>query len=247
MAVTANQIIKKQDGCRRSYPVEASTNIYQGTLVFINATGNADDDTGTGVNAFAGVAVEQADNSSGSAGDKWVEVYTEGDFELTGTGLALTDNGMPIYADDNYACVLTLGSTSVRIGTVVRNVSSTKAIVAIKTSRVGALEVAPLTTISITDAAGTPDYALSALTTSSPYGLATAQEAISLLYVIKNLQQRVLDLEKRRLTRNPILSRREGIRPMNLLSFTHQHDLAEERGYEQWHRTLRNMKRSFAT
>ena len=57
--------------------------------------------------------------------------------------------------------------------------------------------MAPLTTITIADAAGTPDYALQALTTSSPYGLATAAEAITLLYVVKNLQQRVLDLEAR--------------------------------------------------
>lgn len=197
MAVTANQIVKRQDGKRRSYPVAASTRIYEGTLVFINAAGNADDDTATGVNAFAGIAVAEANNASGLAGDIEVEVYTEGDFELTGTGLALTDNGMPIYADDNYACVLALGATSVRIGTVVRTVSTTKCIVAIKPGQVGALEVAPLTTISIADAAGTPDYALQALTTSSPYGLATAAEAITLLYVIKNLQQRVLDLEAR--------------------------------------------------
>lgn len=197
MAVTANQLIKKQDGVRRSYPVEEATHIYQGTFVFVNAAGYACDVTATGVNAFVGIAVAEADNSSGADGAIEVEVYTEGDFELTGTGFAQTDVGMPIYADDNYACVLSLGATSVRIGTIVRYVSSTKHIVSIKPSRIGALEVAPLTTISITDAAGTPDYALSALTTSSPYGLATAAEAISLLYVIKNLQERVLDLEAR--------------------------------------------------
>lgn len=54
-----------------------------------------------------------------------------------------------------------------------------------------------LTTISIADAAGTPDYALSALTTTSPYGLATQAEAITLLYVIKNLQTRMAELESR--------------------------------------------------
>ncbi len=52
-----------------------------------------------------------------------------------------------------------------------------------------------LTTITIADAAGTPDYALQALTTSSPYGLATAAEMISLLYVVKNLQVRLLEVE----------------------------------------------------
>lgn len=197
MAVTANQITRRQDGARRSYPVAASTRIYEGTLVFINAAGYADDDTATGVNAFAGVAVAEVDNSSGSNGDLTVEVYTDGDFQLVSSGLAQTDVGMPAYADDNYAVVNALGSTSVRIGSFVRIPSATTPVVAIKPSNVGALEVAPLTTITIADAAGTPDYALQALTTSSPYGLATAAEAITLLYVIKNLQQRVLDLEAR--------------------------------------------------
>lgn len=197
MAVTANQLIKKQDGCKRSYPVEESTRIYQGTLVYINAAGYACDVTATGVNAFAGIAVAEADNTSGADGAIEVEVWTEGDFELTGTGFAQTDVGMPIYADDNYACVLSLGSTSVRIGTIVRYVSSTKHIVSIKPSRVGALEVAPLTTITPADAAGTPDYAIAAIINSSAYGFASAQEAISVLYVIQNLQKRVLDLEAR--------------------------------------------------
>lgn len=51
------------------------------------------------------------------------------------------------------------------------------------------------TTITIADAEGTPDYALSALTTTSPYGLATKAEAISLLYVIQNLQIRMAEVE----------------------------------------------------
>lgn len=61
----------------------------------------------------------------------------------------------------------------------------------------GAALTAQLTTITIADAAGTPDYALQALTTTSPYGLATAAEAITLLYVIKNLQTRMAEIEAR--------------------------------------------------
>lgn len=196
MAVTANQITKRQDGARRSYPVAASTRIYEGTLVFINAAGYADDDTATGVNAFAGVAVAEADNSSGSAGDVNVEVYTDGDFQLVSSGLAQTDVGMPAYADDNYAVVNALGSTSVRIGSFVRIPSATTPVVAIKPSNVGALEVAALTTITHT-APGTPDYAVQNLTTSTPYGFVSADEGNTVLSVIKNLQQRVLDLEAR--------------------------------------------------
>jgi len=196
MAVTANQIIKKQDGCIRSYPV-ADVHIYEGTLVYLTAAGYATDVTATGVNGFVGIALSEVDNSAGSAGDLNVEVWAEGDFELTLTGGAQAEVGSIVYGDDNYACVVTIGSTSVPIGRIVKHVSSTKAIVNITPKGVAALPVAPLTTVTIADAAGTPDYALQALTTSSPYGLATAAEAITLLYVIKNLQERTLALENR--------------------------------------------------
>lgn len=196
MAVTANQIVKKQAGCVRSYPV-AAVHIYEGTLVYLTAAGYATDVTATGVNGFVGIAKEDIDNSAGSAGDLNVEVWAEGDFELTLTGGAQAEVGSIVYGDDNYACVVTIGATSVAIGRIVKHVSSTKAIVAISPKGVGALQVAALTTVTIADAAGTPDYALQALTTSSPYGLATAAEAITLLYVIKNLQERVLALESR--------------------------------------------------
>ena len=197
MAVTANQIIKVQEGDRRSYPVEESTRIYQGTLVYVNAAGYACDVTATGVNAFVGIAVAEADNTSGADGAIEVEVYTEGDFELTGTFNSITDVGMPAYGDDNYAVVVALGATSVRIGRVVRFVSTTKAIISIQPNGVGALEVAPLTTITPADAAGTPDYAIAAITNSSPFGFSNAAEGITILYVIQNLQRRVLDLEAR--------------------------------------------------
>lgn len=52
-----------------------------------------------------------------------------------------------------------------------------------------------LTTITIADAAGTPDYALQAVINSSAYGFASAAEAISTLYVIRNLQVRVAEME----------------------------------------------------
>ena len=68
----------------------------------------------------------------------------------------------------------------------------------------GAALTTQLTTITIADAAGTPDYALQALTTSSPYGLATAAEAITLQYVVQNLQVRVAELEARLVALNLI-------------------------------------------
>ena len=69
MAVTANQLIYRQEGCKGTAPVAASTSIYQGTLVFGNSSGYADDDTASGRNAFLGVSTEEKNNGSGSAGD----------------------------------------------------------------------------------------------------------------------------------------------------------------------------------
>lgn len=56
---------------------------------------------------------------------------------------------------------------------------------------------AQLTSITIADAAGTPDYALQAVINTNAYGFASAQEAISFLYVVQNLQVRVAQLEAR--------------------------------------------------
>ena len=195
-ATTSNQPIIRRDGKNRPLPVAASTRLYQGTLAFVTAAGYADDDTATGVNGFAGIVRCEVDNSSGSAGDLTVELETDGDYELPGSGFSQANVGDIAYADDNFTVVTSIGSTSVRIGRIVGYVSSTKVIVAIEPGGTGALAVAALTTITHT-APGTPDYALQNLTTTTPYGFATQDEGNTLLSVAKNLQVRVTDLENR--------------------------------------------------
>ena len=61
----------------------------------------------------------------------------------------------------------------------------------------GAALTAQLTSITIADAAGTPDYALQAVINTNAYGFASAAEAITFLYVVQNLQVRVAQLEAR--------------------------------------------------
>jgi len=61
----------------------------------------------------------------------------------------------------------------------------------------GAALTAQLTQITPADAAGTPDYAIAAITQTTPFGFASAQEAITLLYVIQNLQVRLAEVEAR--------------------------------------------------
>jgi len=59
----------------------------------------------------------------------------------------------------------------------------------------GAALTAQLTTLTIADAVGTPDYAIAAVTNSTAYGFSAAAEVITLLYVIKNLQVRLAEVE----------------------------------------------------
>lgn len=126
MSVAANQVINRAEGCIKSYPVAASTHLYQGTLAFINATGYLDDDTASGANRFAGVVKGEVDNSSGSDGDLKGEVHPSGEFLLVGSGFAQTSVGKPVYASDNYTISLTPTSSKVPIGKVVEYVSATK-------------------------------------------------------------------------------------------------------------------------
>lgn len=133
MAVTENQLVSRKEGVRQSFPVAGSTTIYEGSLVFVTASGYADDDTGTGANRFGGIAITKVDNSSGSAGDLKVELWRTGVFLLTGTGFAQTSVGRDAFASDNYTVTGAPAAAGVRIGKIVEYVSSTQVYVAIDT------------------------------------------------------------------------------------------------------------------
>lgn len=125
MAVTANQLITARNpGNLVGIPVAASTNIYEGTIVFYDAsTGYATVDDNSGANAVAGIAKAQQDNSSGSAGDLTVEVYQEGEFELVGSSFTQANAGDVMHATDNYTIAASGGSA---IGRATEFISTTK-------------------------------------------------------------------------------------------------------------------------
>lgn len=113
-AVTANQVIKRRNGHRRSVSVAASTTIYEGTFVFVTAAGYGTGAIASGANVYAGVAVETVDNSSGSNGEKTVEVICDKncEFELTLGSAAIADIGDTVYATDNFTITKTSTSNS---------------------------------------------------------------------------------------------------------------------------------------
>jgi hypothetical protein len=118
---TAGRDAKRSVGDLQSVPIAASTVIYGGTIVTTNASGYAQvggDDAST---TFVGIAADTVDNSSGSAGDKSVTVYTEGSFELAFTGTATQASvGITAMASDSQTVAAAATTTNdVPVGRVV--------------------------------------------------------------------------------------------------------------------------------
>lgn len=125
MSVAANQLRSWASASRKRYPVATSTHIYDNTLVFVNASGYADDDTASGVNKFVGISNNDIDNT-GANGAKSVEVLRDGEFKLVGAGFAQTSVGKKVYATDNYTLTLDASAANaVYVGVITEYVSST--------------------------------------------------------------------------------------------------------------------------
>lgn len=126
MAVSANQTIKRRgrDGKVREIGVAAGIHIYEGTLVFLDAGGDATDVKVDANTVFAGVARREADNTGGADGDITVEVWADGQFELEGSGFTAADRGVALHATDNYTTTTTT-TANPQIGTITNFISST--------------------------------------------------------------------------------------------------------------------------
>ena len=122
-ALTDNYEAKRQDGEIISVPVLASATIYKGALVCDNDTGYASAGTDANGTTFLGVAVEKADNSSGTDGAISVRIYKTGAFQYTKTTAVQTDLGIVAYVRDDQTVSLST-TNSITAGYIVDIVDS---------------------------------------------------------------------------------------------------------------------------
>lgn len=114
-------------GDNSQIPVVASDIIFEGSAVGrVIATGHARPLAAT--DYFGGFALENADNSGGSAADIDVKVRKKGQISLSVAGAVITDVGQPVYASDDDT-FLFVPTSAVFIGFVKRFVSAGVAIV----------------------------------------------------------------------------------------------------------------------
>ncbi len=124
-ALTDNIEVKEKDGILVDFPVAVDI-IYRGALCKINAAGYLAPCATESGSFFAGIAMEEVDNSAGSAGDKTCKVMTKGSYLLTSSGLGQDDLGSPVYATDDQLVGLTDTGDLQRIGRMVKYVSATQ-------------------------------------------------------------------------------------------------------------------------
>lgn len=131
--LSADYNAKRKDGQFVEYKVVGSDTIYKDSLVCNDTDGYLNPGSDTADVMFAGVALEQGDNSSGSDGAVSIRVQKTGSFEFAMSSASQSDVGSAAYILDDQ----TVGSTStngIQCGYIEEIVSSSKVRVRIDAS-----------------------------------------------------------------------------------------------------------------
>jgi len=126
--LTENYDAQGKAGALVSYPVAGTTHIYKGSLVCVNSDGYAVPGADSADYAFVGVAYEETNNASGSAGDRRVRLLKTGSFVYPAEGGAeQSDLGKLMYlSDDNTVADSTIHSVPAGIVVEVPNSSQVR-------------------------------------------------------------------------------------------------------------------------
>lgn len=152
VALTADKEVEFDLNSIRSHPVAATTEIFLGALVCVNAAGNAVPAADTAGLIFVGVATEHADNNPGAAGDIRVKVRVNGMHRMVAAGLTLADVGEKVFTTDDQLVALST-TNSIHVGRITQFDTATSAMVNIE----GAAARGAVTQIALTDIAAFTD------------------------------------------------------------------------------------------
>lgn len=126
-ALTAERDTKKKEAEFRVFSVAASTKIYQGSLVALDANGRAVPGSTATTLKGLGRAEETVDNSAGAAGDKQISVR-RGTFQFANSAsadlIAAKDIGANCYIVDDQTVALTSGSSTRSVAGIIHDVDA---------------------------------------------------------------------------------------------------------------------------
>ena len=119
MALTADRETQHRDGVNLTFDVAASTKIYGGSLVSINAAGTAIPAADTASTKVVGVSDEYVDNSAGAAADLIVNVRRGRAFKLKNSAtnaVAAAHLFTDVYVEDDETVASAGGTNSIVAG-----------------------------------------------------------------------------------------------------------------------------------
>ena len=126
MAVlTDNKSVNFQDGRVKRYRVADNQEIFEGAMVCINSSGRALPAGAAAGNTFVGVSQDYV--KSDAAGNTFVTVLTEGEFEVVSSALTQGDTDSLAYATDDQTVNKTSGSSRPLVGRFTEVISATRA------------------------------------------------------------------------------------------------------------------------
>lgn len=127
MALSKDRNTKRRDGVSFNDPLAASTRIFAGALVCLNAAGNAVPGATSTTLKARGVAQEYVDNSAGAAGDQRVATR-RGVFNFANSASAdeitRADIGVNAYIVDDQTVAKTSATNTRSVAGVIRDVDS---------------------------------------------------------------------------------------------------------------------------
>lgn len=127
MALTKDRNTVRRDGVQYSDPVAAATRIFAGSLVCLNAAGNAVPGSTSTTLKARGVAQEHVDNRDGAIGDQRVETR-RGVFPFANSTstdeITRADIGASAYIVDDQTVAKTSATNTRSIAGVIRDVDS---------------------------------------------------------------------------------------------------------------------------
>lgn len=127
MALSKDRNTKRRDGVSFNDPLAASTRIFAGALVCLNAAGNAVPGATSTTLKARGVAQEYVDNSAGAAGDQRVSTR-RGVFNFANSASAdeitRADIGVNAYIVDDQTVAKTSATNTRSVAGVIRDVDS---------------------------------------------------------------------------------------------------------------------------
>ncbi len=135
-ALATDRITTWQDPDLQSYPIAASTKIYQGSIVMVNSSGFLVPAADAAGGKVVGVAEKTVDNSAGSNGDLRVNVR-RGVFLLDATSITQAMVGTVMYVVDDHTFDDATGTNSIKAGRLVDFVSTTSGWILIEPTGVG--------------------------------------------------------------------------------------------------------------